>query len=112
MLETRVAEVPDDRRTRGSLGIVYAALGRRDDAVREGELALELLGEDRGENLGYQIKGLAQIYVLLGEYDRAIEQLERLLSTPTFFAGPLLGAEPTWEPLRAEPRFQALIGSV
>ena len=111
LLEAKVAESPDNR-VHSSLGIAYAGLGRRDDAVREGTRGLDLLGEAQGENLGYRIKDLAQIYVLLAEYDRAIAQLERLVSIPAFFSASSLSLDPTWDPLREHPRFQALIGAV
>ena len=111
LLEAKVAESPDDR-VHSSLGIAYAGLGHRDDAVREGRLGRDLLGENKGENLGYRIKDLAHIYVLVDEHELALEQLEHLLSRPAFFSAPSLDIDPTWDPLREHPRFQALIGSV
>ena len=108
-LETWIAERPDDMRVRGSLGIAYAALGRRDEALAEGETALEMLGGSQGGDLGERLIELAHIHVLLGEHDTAIDYLERVLATPSPYAAPYLRADPTWEALRDEPRFQAML---
>ena len=91
------------------LGIAFAGLGRRDDAVREGKLGLELLAGRRDAILGFRLKDLAQIYVMVGEHDDAIGQLERLLSIPAFFSAGYLKADPAWNALRDHPRFVALL---
>ncbi len=112
LLEARRRESPNDDRVHSSLGVVYAGLGRPDDAVREGELGLALLGGIKDERLGYRIQDLAQIYALIAEPDQAIDQLERLLSLPAFISAGWLSLDPTWDPLREYPDFQTLIGSV
>ena len=109
LLEARVEKRPKDANVRGSLGIAYAGLGRRDDALREGRLGIELLGGNRGALLGFRLKDLAQIYVMLGDHDKAIDYLDHLLSVPTFFAAGYLKVDPTWNPLRDQPRFLALL---
>lgn len=108
-LETKVQEQPDDDRFRSALGIVYAGLGRRDDAVREGKLGLELLAGNENFALGYRLKDLAQIYAMVGDHDEAINQLERLLSVPSHFGARYFSIDPAWNSLRDEPRFQALL---
>ncbi len=110
LLEAKVVESPDNR-VHASLGIAYAGLGRRDDAVRQGTLGLDLLGENKGENLGYRVKDLAHIYVMVAEHPQAIAQLERLLSIPAFFTASGVAIDPIWEPLHEYPSFKALIGS-
>ncbi len=52
---------------------------------------------------------LAQIYTWTGETDQALQLLERSLSTPSGVTTPLLRLDPMWDPLRSDPRFQALI---
>ena len=111
LLEAKVVESPDNR-VHASLGIAYAGLGRRDDAVRQGTLGLDLLGENKGENLGYRVKDLAHIYVMVAEHPQAIAQLEGLLSIPAFFSASGVALDPIWEPLHEYPSFKALIGSV
>ncbi len=53
-----------------------------------------------------RIVDLARIYVMVGEYDDAIEQLELILSIPYEISIPLLKLDPAWDPLRNNPRFQ------
>jgi serine/threonine-protein kinase len=52
---------------------------------------------------------LAQIYAWTGESDQALQLLDRSLSTPMGITVPFLKLDPMWEPLRNDPRFQALI---
>jgi serine/threonine protein kinase/tetratricopeptide (TPR) repeat protein len=110
VLEAEVEKTPEDPRIRSSLGIVYAAQGRRDDAVREGELACELLprSEDGFYYLPYVID-LAHIYTILGDNEAAFEQLEHLLANPSYTSAPYLRMDPKWDPLRDDPRFEALL---
>jgi serine/threonine-protein kinase len=92
-----------------SLGVIYGGLGRADDAVREGKLAIEALPVSRDAMMGpFYVATLAEIYVMVGEYDAATDQLEQVLSLTCPISPPLLRADPIWEPLRDNPRFQAL----
>jgi len=110
MLEAEVGARPADARYRSSLGVAYAGLGRREEALREGQRALELLPVSRDAVYGLtHVLDLAQIYVLLGEFGKAVEQLEFLLSRPGWISVPFLKADPRWLPLRADPRFEALL---
>ena len=52
---------------------------------------------------------LAEIYAWTGERDQAFSLLDHLLTTPNYFNVPLLKLDPVWDPLRKDPRFQALI---
>jgi serine/threonine-protein kinase len=110
IVETRIREHPDDPRYRSALGIAYAGLGRKDDAIREGELAVELLPMSKEAWRGaWRVEDLARIYTMVGEYDAAIDQLEILLAVPSNTAVPMLRIDPTWDPLRGHPRFQRLL---
>jgi serine/threonine-protein kinase len=110
MLEIRIEQHPDDERYRTALGIAYAGLGRKEDAIREGRLGVELLPMSKEAWRGaYRAEDLARIYTMVGEYDAAIDQLEALLAVPSPTAVPMLRIEPTWNPLRDYPRFQALL---
>jgi tetratricopeptide (TPR) repeat protein len=107
LLERKVAERPDDSRLHSALGITYAGLGRKDDAIREGKKAGELLPISREAWRGaYRARDLAHIYVMTGEYDAAMDQLEHLLSIPSELSASLLRIDPRWAPLRTNPRFQ------
>jgi serine/threonine-protein kinase len=108
--EARVEEHPDEARFHGILGIAYAGLDRTDDAVREGQRAVDLLPVSEDAFYGTSsIQRLAEIYVMVGEYDAALEQLEYLLSIPSVISVPWLRIDPFWDPLRDHPRFQALL---
>ena len=110
MLEPKIQQHPDDQRLRSALGIAFAGLGRRQDAIREGELAVQLVPMSKEAfRGGYRAEDLARIYTMVGEYDAAIDQLESLLAVPSPTAVPMLRIDPAREPLRDHPRFQALL---
>jgi tetratricopeptide (TPR) repeat protein len=109
-LEAAIAERPDDPPIHSSLGIALAALGRSEEAVAEGRRATELL--PRSKDGFYYIPfaiDLAQIYVMVGDHEHAIEQLEYLLTNPSWISAPFLEYDPTWNPLRADPKFQEML---
>ena len=110
MLEARIQQRPDDERYRSALGIAYAGLDRKADAIREGELAVELLPMSKEAYRGaYRAEDLARIYTMVGEYAAAIDQLEILLAVPSPTAVPMLRMDPTWDPIRLHPRFLRLL---
>jgi len=110
LLEARVLERPDDPRYRSALGITYAGLGRREDAIREGQLAVELLPPSKEALVGsYRVEELARIYTMVGEYDAAADELEVLLAIPSLIGAPMLRIDPIWDPLRDHPRFRRLV---
>ncbi len=103
-------ERPRDAFVHQDLGVAYAGLGRKEDAIREGKKALELQPVSKDAFRGpIFVEGLAEIYVMVGEYDLAIDQLEYLLSIPSYISVPYLRIDPTWAPLRSHPRFLKLI---
>ena len=109
-LEAKVQEWPEDARVHSSLSLAYAGLGRKEEAIREGKKAVELLPVAKDAWRGpFRVQDLARIYVMVGEYDAAIDQLEYLLSIPGDISIPLLKLDPTWEPLRDHPRFQKIL---
>ena len=92
------------------LGIAYAGLGKKIEAIREGELGHKLLPLSKDCIFGMDIiESLAEIYTIVGEHDLAVDQLEILLSNPSDISAPLVRIDPIWDPLRDNPRFQALI---
>jgi serine/threonine protein kinase/tetratricopeptide (TPR) repeat protein len=110
ILEASKTEQPEDARFRSSLGITYAGLGRQQDAIREGELAVELSPVSKDAMKGpHRLEDLARIYVMVGNFDAAIKKIEDLLSMPSELSIALLRLDPAWEPLRNHPRFQRLI---
>jgi serine/threonine protein kinase/tetratricopeptide (TPR) repeat protein len=110
LLGEELRDRPDDYRVHGSLGIVHAGLGQKDDAIREGKLAVKLVPVSKNAVIGpFRVEDLAIIYTLLGEYDAAIDQIEYLLSIPCWMSVSLLCVDPRWDPLRDHPRFQRLL---
>jgi len=91
-------------------GSRVAYLGRNADAVNEGERAAALSPPARDGYIGPYIQHqLARIYVVVGQPDKAIDQLEDLLRTPYFLSPGWLRIDPNFEPLRKNPRFQKLV---
>ena len=110
ILESKIQEQPEDGRFHSALGIAYAGLGRKEDALREGKLGVEMLPVTKEAWRGlYRVQTLAEIYVMVGEFDAAIDQLEFLLSHPAWISIPLLRLDPVWDPLRDHPRFKKLV---
>src|SRR5438128_96940 len=108
-LQNSVRREPDDYIYHALLGLASAGLGHADEAVREGERAISLLPVSRDAVDGALLPAnLARIYVLLGERDKAIDQLELVFSRPGPLSANWLKADPFWDPLRGSPRFQGL----
>ena len=95
---------------RACLAYVYAALGRKEDALREGRLSVEEfpVSVDASDR-PMKHEWLAQTYTLLGEYDMAVEQLEYLMSIPAGLLSLPFLKSAYFTPLRDHPRFKALI---
>jgi serine/threonine protein kinase len=109
-LEQVVKESPESAPVHASLGKAYAALGMKDDAIREGKKATELVPFSTDKFMGPEfILDLAEIYSMIGEYDQAFDQIEILLSNRTWFSVKNLMLEPVYDPLRSHPRYKQII---
>jgi len=110
ILEKKVAEVPADPRYHSALGIAYAGLGRKEAAIKEGIIAVELLpvSKDAMYGLGH-LQDLAIIYTKTGEYDLAVKQLEQLLSVPSWVSPVWLEWDIRFAPLRTHPGYKELL---
>jgi TolB-like protein/Flp pilus assembly protein TadD len=108
--EQQLREMPDNANYHAQLGLVLAGLGRKEDAIREGKRATELVSESKDAFDGPSLTiCLAQIYAWTGEADQALALLEHSLNTPAGITVPLLKLDAVWDPLRGDPRFQALL---
>jgi len=108
--EQLLREAPDDAARHAQHGLILAALGRKQEAIAEGKRAVELLPESQDAFDGPKcIASLAQIYAWTGESDEAFRLIDHLLGVPNGLAISMLKLDPVWDPLRKDPRFQALI---
>ncbi len=108
--EQLVRESPDDAPLHALLGEILAGLGQKGAAIFEGKRATELLPESQDAYDGPQISAaLATIYACTGENDKALQLLDHLLQTSNGITVPFLKLDPVWDPLRQDPRLQALI---
>jgi TolB-like protein/Flp pilus assembly protein TadD len=110
IVKAKIQQEPDDARLHSALGIAYAGLGRRQEAIREGRLAADLLPIGKDAMRGtYRVGDLARIYVMVGDFDLAVDQIAFLLSIPSELSIDLLRLDPAWNPLRGHARFQKLL---
>jgi serine/threonine-protein kinase len=107
--ERLVNESSEDAPRHAVLGQILAALGEKEAAISEGKRAVELCPESEDAYLGPSITGaLAAIYTWTGQHEEAVRLLDHLLQVPNGISMPVLKLDPTWDPLRNEPHFQAL----
>jgi serine/threonine-protein kinase len=112
LLEERISAGPGQFAPHSALGIAYAGLGRTEEAIRAGLRGVELLPVTTDAMTGPdRVRELARVYVMCGEHEAAIEQLDYLLSIPSEISAATLRVDPFWDPLRAYPRFQMLLES-
>ncbi len=110
ILEEKVREDSQDERYHAALGLAYAGMGRRDDAVREATAAVELLPVDRDTFSGpHQLFTLAVVYARFGEVQEALDILERLLTIPSEFSAAKLRTHYLLTPLHEDPSFLNLM---
>ena len=111
--EKQVQTHPDDAGALSVLGLIDAALGRNEEALREGRRAIELLPVEKDRlNGGRIIVYLAMIAAWIGDKDLACQQLSAALEYPTSPTYGQLKLLPTWDPLRGDPRFEKIVASL
>jgi TolB-like protein/class 3 adenylate cyclase len=110
-LETLCKKDPDNPNFVSVLSLIHAVLGQKDEAIKEAERAITLLPSGKDAVDGpRQAENLASVEALVGDKNRAIPRLQRLLEIPytNFLTPALLRLDPKWDPLRGDPRFQKL----
>src|SRR5437773_1883368 len=109
-IEEQLKRSPDTVEAHIQLAKVLAYLNEKDSALAEAQRATELVPESKDAFGGPEIAGgVAEVHAILGDNDRAIEILDGLLSRPSSVTVQGLEVNPIWDPLRNDPRFQALI---
>jgi serine/threonine protein kinase len=113
-LSQTVQNQPDYAAGLCALGVIDAVLGNKEDAIREGERAVELTPVSKNAIEGATlIRYLAVIYAWTGEKDRAIQRLAETTYLPgSHISYGYLQLHPLWDPLRSDPRFQAIVRSL
>ena len=95
------------------LGMADAVLGHKEDAIREGRRAVELLPVTKDSITGsLLLQFLALIYAWTGEKDQALEQLAVAARTPGYLSYGELRLHPYFDSLRGDPRFEAIVQSL
>jgi serine/threonine protein kinase/tetratricopeptide (TPR) repeat protein len=92
------------------LGLIDAGLGRKEEALREGRRAVELLPVEKDSMNGTNmVRYLAIIAAWVGDKDLACEQLASIIRRPSNLSYGQLKLLPFWDPLRGDPRFEKLV---
>jgi len=95
------------------LGLIDAGLGRKEEALREGRRAVELLPVEKDAPEGLDmVKYLAMIAAWIGDKDFACEQLAVAIRGPSSLSYGQLKLMPLWDPLRGDPRFEQIVASL
>jgi serine/threonine-protein kinase len=95
------------------LGLIDAGLGRREEALREGRRAVELLPVEKDALGGIaMVKYLTVIAAWVGDKDLACEQLAIATRQPCDLSYGQLKLLPLWDPLRGDPRFEKIVASL
>ena len=95
------------------LGLIDAGLGRKEEALREGRRAVELLPVEKDAINGpLMIEYLAMIAAWVGDKDLACEKLAIAVRAPSTVSYGQLKLLPFWDPLRGDPRFEKVVASL
>jgi TolB-like protein/class 3 adenylate cyclase/Flp pilus assembly protein TadD len=108
-----VEKQPDFAAAVSLLGMIDAGLGRKEEALREGLRACELLPISKDAIAGTDLAiNLAQIYAWTGDKDRAIEQIAAVERVPNEISYGRLKLHPYWDSLRGDPRFEKIVAAL
>ena len=111
LLEEKIRSGGGEPSVHLSLGRAYAGMGRKEDALREGRKAVELLpvSRDAFDGPSY-LEQFAEIQARVGNTDEAISLLRQLLEMPAglVLSPAVLRLDPAWDSIRNDPRFQKL----
>jgi serine/threonine-protein kinase len=113
--EKAVAAQPDYGPALCVLGVIDAGLGRKEEALREGRRAIELMPVEKESSNGpHMIEFFAVIAAWVGEKELACEQLEKATSLSGLGVHTYgqLKLTPWWDPLRGDPRFEKIVSSL
>jgi len=108
-LEEKLETAPEDDRVLISLGLTYAGLGEKEKALNYGEEAIKIMNPSIDANGGRNTEfGLMRIYIMTGEFDKALDIIRDRLTPIGYFTIPSK-QHPIFDPLRDLPEFQAIL---
>jgi TolB-like protein/class 3 adenylate cyclase len=111
--EKIIREQPDYAEELCVLGMIDAALGKKEEAIREGRRAVQLLPVSKDSYAGVKvIEYLAIIYAWTGEKKLALDEVTKLAQVPSDLNYGELRLHPYWDPLRGDPRFEKIVASL
>src|SRR5207248_8579116 len=105
--EEEIRAHPDDAVLLAELGLIDAGLGRKEEALSEGQRAIELAPTESDVKMWFAI-----ICAWTGERELALGQLEAFIKTPGSHTYGSLRLNPMWDPLRGDPRFEKIVASL
>ena len=112
-VEKTAREQPEYAQGLTILGLIDAGLARKNDAIREGRRAVELVPFSKDAiDWADLILNLAVIYAWTGEKDLALKQLAEAAQLPSSLNYGSLRLHPDWDPLRGDPRFEKIVASL
>jgi TolB-like protein/Tfp pilus assembly protein PilF len=111
--EKLVHEQPDYGPALCVLGLIDAALAHKEDALREGRRAIELLPIAKDSiNGAHMVEFFAVACAWTGEKDLALQQLTIAIQNPSFISYGQLKLHPYWDALRGDQRFEKIVASL
>jgi TolB-like protein len=111
-LDSLILKDPGDSRLYSAIGIAYAGLGQKEKAIEAGEKGVIMMPISKEAYRGvFRVEDMARIYVIVGEYDKALELIKQLLKIPSRLSVKMLLMDPDWKPLWNLPEFKKIINS-
>jgi serine/threonine-protein kinase len=108
--EEQLKGAPDDPQLHVLYGLALAYMGKKAEAIAAGEKSIALMPLSKDASTGaYDQHQLARIYIMVGELEKALDQIEPLLKIPYLLSPGWLKIDPAFAPLKGNPRFERLV---
>jgi serine/threonine-protein kinase len=108
----KMDQLKNDSRIYRSLGIAYAGLGMKNEAIEQGEKALDILNFSNDAISGfYPEMDMVKILLMVGEYDEALIRLDHILNQTNLITVEVLKLDPFWDPVRDMDTFKEIISN-
>ncbi|MFC2123808.1 tetratricopeptide repeat protein [Bacteroidota bacterium] len=112
ILLSKIDQSDNDSRIYRSLGITYAGLGMKKEAIEAGEKALDILSFSNHAMMGFHPEmDMVKILVMVGDYEHALSRLEKIINQTGYITANVLQFDPFWNPIREMEGFKAIINN-